>query len=330
MTPPLIADYSNLYNAAFALLRLILGDFNFSALESCNRFFGPAFFIAYVFFVSFILLNMFLAIINDSYVEVKAELARKKDGEGILDWFMNIADYSNLYNAAFALLRLILGDFNFSALESCNRFFGPAFFIAYVFFVSFILLNMFLAIINDSYVEVKAELARKKDGEGILDWFMNKVRGLTKRGKRPDAPGEDATYEDYKIMLYRAGYAEKDINEAFTRFNVTTMTEHIPEKMAEDIAGEVARMTEQKRHYMENHRDYAKNGKKCAIFQLEPPCRPNARVRIQYCGSYRKCRVQQQDGGNLMDLSNLLTNQVRNREATRRQTITQLADKKEE
>lgn len=87
--------------------------------------------------------------------------------------FSKIADYSNLYNSAFALLRLILGDFNFSALESCNRFFGPAFFIAYVFFVSFILLNMFLAIINDSYVEVKAELARKKDGEGILDWFMN-------------------------------------------------------------------------------------------------------------------------------------------------------------
>ena len=88
--------------------------------------------------------------------------------------------------------------------------------------------------------------------------FFQKVRGLTKRGKRPDASGEDATYEDYKIMLYRAGYAEKDINEVFTRFNVTTMTEHIPEKMAEDIADEVARMREQKRHYMENHRDYAK------------------------------------------------------------------------
>ncbi|CAO4372325.1 unnamed protein product [Caenorhabditis nigoni] len=51
-----------------------------------------------------------------------------------------------------------------------------------------------------------------------------------------------------------------------------------------------------------------------------------------------KQRIQQQDGGNLMDLSlsrtarvvNLLTNQVRNRESARRQTITALADKKEE
>uniref|UniRef100_A0A1I7XC39 Uncharacterized protein n=1 Tax=Heterorhabditis bacteriophora TaxID=37862 RepID=A0A1I7XC39_HETBA len=30
---------------------------------------------------------------------------------------------------------------------------------------------MFLAIINDSYVEVKAELTRKIDGEGIIDWI---------------------------------------------------------------------------------------------------------------------------------------------------------------
>ncbi|CAL2039239.1 unnamed protein product [Caenorhabditis brenneri] len=250
---------------------------------------------------------------------------------GYLCFGTQIADYSNLYNAAFALLRLILGDFNFSALESCNRFFGPAFFIAYVFFVSFILLNMFLAIINDSYVEVKAELARKKDGEGILDWFMNKVRGLTKRGKRPDAPGEDATYEDYKIMLYRAGYAEKDINEAFTRFNVTTMTENIPEKMAEDIADEVARMTEQKRHYMENHRDYANLNRRVdqmqeSVFSIVDRIE-SVNATLQ---TIEKQRVQQQDGGNLMDLSNLLTNQVRNREATRRQTITQLADKKEE
>ncbi|PIC31593.1 hypothetical protein B9Z55_012242 [Caenorhabditis nigoni] len=272
---------------------------------------------------------------------------------GYLCFGTQIADYSNLYNSAFALLRLILGDFNFSALENCNRFFGPAFFIAYVFFVSFILLNMFLAIINDSYVEVKAELARKKDGEGILDWFMNvsfcerkinvadnlinmisvdiKVRGLTKRGKRPDGPSEDATYEDYKIMLYRAGYAEKDINEAFTRFNVTTMTDHIPEKMAEDIADEVARTTEQKRHYMENHRDYANLNRRVdqmqeSVFSIVDRIE-NVSATLQ---TIEKQRIQQQDGGNLMDLSNLLTNQVRNRESARRQTITALADKKEE
>ncbi|CAI2352289.1 unnamed protein product [Caenorhabditis sp. 36 PRJEB53466] len=252
---------------------------------------------------------------------------------GYLCFGTQIADYSNLYNSVFALLRLILGDFNFSALEDCNRFFGPAFFIAYVFFVFFILLNMFLAIINDSYVEVKAELARKKDGEGILDWFMNKVRGLTRRGKRPDAPSsEDATYEDYKIMLYRAGYAEKDINEAFTRFNVTELREHIPEKMAEDIADEVARQTQQKRSYMENHRDYANLNRRVdqmqeSVFSIVDRIE-SVNMTLQ---SIEKQRVAMQDGGNLMDLSALLTSEVRNREKTaRRPTITSIGEKKDD
>uniref|UniRef100_A0A8R1DY29 PKD_channel domain-containing protein n=1 Tax=Caenorhabditis japonica TaxID=281687 RepID=A0A8R1DY29_CAEJA len=234
---------------------------------------------------------------------------------GYLCFGTQIADYSNLYNSVFALLRLILGDFNFAALENCNRFFGPAFFIAYVFFVFFILLNMFLAIINDSYVEVKAELARKKDGEGILDWFMNKVRGLKKRGKRPDAPeSEDATYEDYKLMLYRAGYAEKDINEAYTRFNVTMMTDHIPEKVAEDIADEVARVTEQKRSYMENHRDYANLNRRVdqmqeSVFNIVDRIE-NVNATLQ---NIEKQRVRQHDGGNLMDLSALMNSEIRNR-----------------
>ncbi|EFP07143.1 hypothetical protein CRE_25965 [Caenorhabditis remanei] len=43
-----------------------------------------------------------------------------------------------------------------------------------------------------------------------------------------------------------------------------------------------------------------------------------------------KQRIQQQDGGNLMNLSALLTSQVRNSESARRPTITSIADKKEE
>ncbi|VDO24365.1 unnamed protein product [Heligmosomoides polygyrus] len=89
---------------------------------------------------------------------------------GYLVFGTQIADYSTFYSSVFALLRTILGDFNFGALERTNRVLGPIFFITYVFFVFFVLLNMFLAIINDSYVEVKAELARQQDGEGIFDW----------------------------------------------------------------------------------------------------------------------------------------------------------------
>ena len=65
-----VPDYSSFSNAIFTLLRTILGDFDFYALEKANRILGPVFFLSYVFFVFFVLLNMFLAIINDTYAEV--------------------------------------------------------------------------------------------------------------------------------------------------------------------------------------------------------------------------------------------------------------------
>ncbi|KAK6014172.1 hypothetical protein OSTOST_20475 [Ostertagia ostertagi] len=125
-----------------------------------------------------------------------------------------IADYSTFLSSVFALLRTVLGDFDFSALSQTNRVLGPLFFVTYVFFVFFVLLNMFLAIINDSYVEVKAELARQKDGYGIFDWIRKKLTG----GKRNDKTL--TTYNDYKLELLTAGYNEKDVTDAFEKLNI--------------------------------------------------------------------------------------------------------------
>jgi polycystin 2 len=47
---------------------------------------------------------------------------------------------------------------------------GPAYFIAYVFFVFFVLLNMFLAIINDTYSEVKGDPDQTSEIE-LGDYF---------------------------------------------------------------------------------------------------------------------------------------------------------------
>ena len=45
------------------------------------------------------------------------------------------------------------------------------YFLFFVFFVFFVLLNMFLAILSDSFGEVKAELARRKNEFEIGDYF---------------------------------------------------------------------------------------------------------------------------------------------------------------
>ena len=48
---------------------------------------------------------------------------------------------------------------------------GPIFFISYIFFVFFVLLNVFLAIINDTYSEVKGEMEMTKIQFEITDLF---------------------------------------------------------------------------------------------------------------------------------------------------------------
>jgi len=56
-------------------------------------------------------------------------------------------------------------------LQQANWIIGPAYFVVYIFFIFFILLNMFLAIINDAYSEVKAEMSRQKHEFEMIDFF---------------------------------------------------------------------------------------------------------------------------------------------------------------
>lgn len=91
---------------------------------------------------------------------------------GYLMFGASLLDYSTFGTAVFTLLRIILGDFDFPSLTQTSSFFGPLYFICYVFFVFFVLLNMFLAIINDSYSEVKADLAEQQHDFEVGDYFL--------------------------------------------------------------------------------------------------------------------------------------------------------------
>uniref|UniRef100_A0A8D0HCN8 Polycystin 2 like 2, transient receptor potential cation channel n=1 Tax=Sphenodon punctatus TaxID=8508 RepID=A0A8D0HCN8_SPHPU len=78
---------------------------------------------------------------------------------GYLVFGSQVDEFSTFQNCIFTQFRIVLGDFNFATIEKANRILGPIYFITFVFFVFFVLLNMFLAIINDTYSEVKADFA---------------------------------------------------------------------------------------------------------------------------------------------------------------------------
>lgn len=52
-----------------------------------------------MFFVFFVLLNMFLAIINDTYAEVKSNIANQKSEFEIGDYFKKVSRVSNTKKA---------------------------------------------------------------------------------------------------------------------------------------------------------------------------------------------------------------------------------------
>ncbi|NWX79076.1 PK2L2 protein, partial [Alca torda] len=76
---------------------------------------------------------------------------------GYLVFGSQVEEFSSFQNCIFTQFRIVLGDFNFEAIEAANRILGPVYFITFVFLVFFLLLNMVLAIINDTYSEVKAD-----------------------------------------------------------------------------------------------------------------------------------------------------------------------------
>ena len=140
-----------------------------------------------------------------------------------LDYFSTVID------SAFTLMRAMLGDFDFPALQGAHYFFGPMFFFMYIFIVFFILLNMFLAIINDTYSEVKAEMEESKVQFEISDFFArgyNNILGtVAMRDKMIDI--ENAiklansdgivTYEEVRQQLKKCDFSNQEIELFFNK-----------------------------------------------------------------------------------------------------------------
>uniref|UniRef100_T1INT4 EF-hand domain-containing protein n=1 Tax=Strigamia maritima TaxID=126957 RepID=T1INT4_STRMM len=152
---------------------------------------------------------------------------------GYLLFGTQIEDFSSLFNASFTLLRTILGDFNFLDIQHANRLLGPIFFITYVFFVYFVLLNMFLAIINDTYSEVKGELSQEA-GQLELGDFLKRclTNVLRKFGKHDrvydlatllrqlnDSDDQYLTYEQVRQNLKANNFTDSEIDLIFSKYD---------------------------------------------------------------------------------------------------------------
>uniref|UniRef100_A0A4W3GDS1 Polycystin 2 like 1, transient receptor potential cation channel n=1 Tax=Callorhinchus milii TaxID=7868 RepID=A0A4W3GDS1_CALMI len=149
---------------------------------------------------------------------------------GYLLFGTQVENFSTFLKCIFTQFRIILGDFNYDEIDNANRILGPIYFVTYVFFVFFVLLNMFLAIINDTYSEVKADLSDQKDELQITNFIKqgyNKALTKMKRKKERIADVQKALqigskelgFEDFKNNLKGLGHSDQEIADAFSKYD---------------------------------------------------------------------------------------------------------------
>ncbi|CAG0885259.1 unnamed protein product [Darwinula stevensoni] len=181
---------------------------------------------------------------------------------GYLLFGTQVEDFSTFGDSVFTLLRTILGDFNFHEIEEANRVLGPIFFLSYVFFVFFVLLNMFLAIINDTYSEVKAEIAKQKNEFEIADYFKRGYNNLMgKLGRRDklidiqnalklsDSNHDGAlTFGEIRNNLRKCNFSDLEIEMFFAKYDMDgdrTLDEDEKRRMMSDLEGKKMELDQQ-------------------------------------------------------------------------------------
>ncbi|CAH8648471.1 unnamed protein product [Dicrocoelium dendriticum] len=153
---------------------------------------------------------------------------------GYLAFGTQVHDFRKFTTAVYTLFRIILGDFDFGALERANSTFGPIYFIVYVFFVFFILINMFIAIINETYTGVKSDLQNQQNEFEVKDFFKNRMKNMLKRMKRKKSrierlqkamelahsSGERRmSFDELRQHLSASGFSTEEIDTVFGRFD---------------------------------------------------------------------------------------------------------------
>lgn len=84
--------------------------------------------------------------------------------------------FGTILRSAATLMDTILGKFALKEITDANRLIGPTFFYFYTVTMVFILINMFLSIINDSFAEVKNDVNKQPNEYEIVNFMVHRLK----------------------------------------------------------------------------------------------------------------------------------------------------------
>ncbi|XP_067852001.1 polycystin-2-like protein 1 [Heptranchias perlo] len=145
---------------------------------------------------------------------------------GYLIFGTQVDSFHTFGSCIFAQFRIILGDFDFAELEEANQILGPIYFITFVFCLFFVLLNVFLAIINDTYSEVKDDKTLQEIEFDIYDVLRKGYNNMLLKfnlKKSPTDVYESAQYRDGKgsHTALQDDFEKYDSNYAFCHWYIS-------------------------------------------------------------------------------------------------------------
>ncbi|RXN01914.1 Polycystin-2 [Acipenser ruthenus] len=163
-----------------------------------------------------------------------------------------VNDFSTFQACIFTQFRIILGDFDFAEIEEANRILGPIYFTTFVFFIFFILLNMFLAIINDTYSEVKADMAQQKSEMELADLIKKGCNKAMVKLRLKNTTVDDISeslrqaggklnFSELRQDLKGKGHTDAEIEAIFAKYDQDgdqELTEQEHQQMRDDLEKE--------------------------------------------------------------------------------------------
>ncbi|CAG9768877.1 unnamed protein product [Ceutorhynchus assimilis] len=145
---------------------------------------------------------------------------------GYLVFGNEVDDFRSFGQSMFTLLRTILGDFDYDKIHNANWIVAPIYFLTYIMLVFFVLLNMFLAIINDTYADVKTDIAiAPKEMEmteyiGSLYTFMKRKLGCKVKKDKDTQRPISTNIGQIRDALIKCNYDDREIAMYFTRYDI--------------------------------------------------------------------------------------------------------------
>ncbi|CAH2301373.1 polycystin-2 isoform X1 [Pelobates cultripes] len=163
-----------------------------------------------------------------------------------------VDDFSTFQDCILTQFRILLGDFEFNDLEEANRILGPIYFTTFVFFTFFILLNMFLAIISDTYSEVKTDMAQQKSEMELTDLIKKGCSKAMVKLKLKKTAVDDISeslrqgggklnFDELRQDLKGKGHTDAEIEAIFAKYDQDgdqELTEHEHQQMRDDLEKE--------------------------------------------------------------------------------------------